>query len=101
MKKLIIRSEALGAVVAPRPVVKRRMAQEMREHCKQMMRQFIEGSETTADGATGPEAMPPRCASTSSRWPRDTSSGGAGRDGLSVRQPRAAMRSQPPGRIPG
>jgi hypothetical protein len=49
---------ALGAVVALRPVVKRRMVRKMR--CKQMMGQLIGGSETTADAAMGPEAMPPK-----------------------------------------
>ena len=60
MKKLILPSVALGALLALRPVAKRRMVQKMRGHCKQMTRQFIRGSETTADGATGPEAMPPK-----------------------------------------
>ena len=60
MKKLMMPPVALGAVLALRPVVKRSMVQKMREHCKQMMRQFIRGSETTAHGATGPEAMPPK-----------------------------------------
>lgn len=58
MKKLVIGLVAFGAVVGLRPVVKRRMLQKMREHCRQMMGQFIGGSETTADGAVGPVAMP-------------------------------------------
>ena len=37
MKKLIIGVLAVGAALALRPVVKRRMVQKMREHCKQMM----------------------------------------------------------------
>jgi hypothetical protein len=36
MKKLILGLVAIGAVIALRPVVKRRMVQKMGEHCKQM-----------------------------------------------------------------
>jgi hypothetical protein len=36
MKKLIVGVVAVGAVIALRPVLKRRMVQTMREHCKQM-----------------------------------------------------------------
>ena len=36
MKKLIVGAVAVGAVVALRPVVKRRMLEKMREHCGQM-----------------------------------------------------------------
>jgi truncated hemoglobin YjbI len=57
MKKLIVAFVAAGTVVALRPVVKRRMVQKMREHCKQMMGQFEGGSETTSHEAMGPEAM--------------------------------------------
>ena len=57
MKKLFIGSLAIGAVMALRPVVKRRMVQKMRDHCKQMMSQFAGSSETTRHEATGPEAM--------------------------------------------
>jgi len=52
MKKAIIGVVSVGAVMALLPVVKRRMGQKMREHCKQMMAQFAGRSETT-----GPEAM--------------------------------------------
>ena len=58
MKKLIIGVLAVGAALALRPVVKRRMVQKMREHCKQMMSQFAGSSETTAHETMGPEAMP-------------------------------------------
>jgi len=37
MKKVIVGLAAAGAVVALRPVLKRRMVQKMREHCDQMM----------------------------------------------------------------
>ena len=36
MKKLLVGAAAVGAVVALRPVVKRRVLQKMREHCGQM-----------------------------------------------------------------
>jgi len=36
MKKLIVGVAAVGAVMALRPVLKRRMVQKMREHCTQM-----------------------------------------------------------------
>jgi hypothetical protein len=45
MKKLIVGLAAVGAVIALRPVVKRRMVQKMREHCKQMMGQFQDRGE--------------------------------------------------------
>jgi hypothetical protein len=64
MKKLIVGLAAVGAVVALRPVVKRRMVQKMREHCgqmaehcKQMMGQFAAGGDTTGNEPIGPEAM--------------------------------------------
>ena len=57
MKKLIIGLVAFGAVVALRPVLKRRMVQKMREHCKQMMGQFAAGCGTTGNEPIGPEAM--------------------------------------------
>ena len=64
MKKLIVGAAAVGAVVALRPVVKRRMLQKMREHCgqmaehcKQMMGQSESRSETTGQEAMDPEAM--------------------------------------------
>ena len=64
MKKLIVGVAAVGAVVALRPVVKRRMLQKMHEHCsqmaehcKQMMGQSASRSETTGHEAMDPEAM--------------------------------------------
>ena len=57
MKKATIGLAALAAAVALRPIVKRRMVQKMREHCKQMMSEFAGGSETTSHGV-GPKAMP-------------------------------------------
>lgn len=57
MKKLIVGLVAVGAVMALRPAVKRRMVQKMQQHCKQMMSQFAGSSETTRHEATGPEAM--------------------------------------------
>ena len=53
MKKLIVGALVLGAVMALRPAVKRRMVEKMSAHCKQMMAQFAAGDE-----ATGQEAMP-------------------------------------------
>jgi uncharacterized membrane protein YccC len=40
MKKVIVGLAAAGAVIALRPVLKRRMVQKMRDHCEQMMAQF-------------------------------------------------------------
>lgn len=64
MKKLIVGVAAAGAVVALRPVVKRRMLETMREHCgqmaehcKQMMRQPASRSEATGREAMDPETM--------------------------------------------
>ena len=64
MKKLIVGVAAVGAVVALRPVVKRRMLEKMREHCggmaehcKQMMGQSASRSETTGHEAMDPKAM--------------------------------------------
>jgi hypothetical protein len=82
---------ALGAVVALRPVVKRRMVRKMR--CKQMMGQLIGGSETTADAAMRPEAMPPKMREHCKRWPRSTSSGGSRRDGLAVVPEELSIRA--------
>jgi uncharacterized protein YjeT (DUF2065 family) len=45
MKKPIVGLVAVGVVVALRPLVKRRMAEKMREHCDQMMRQCAGGHE--------------------------------------------------------
>ena len=61
MKKLIVGLAAVGAVIALRPVVKRRMVQKMREHCKQMAAHCKEmmGAQRGGPGdATGEEAMP-------------------------------------------
>jgi hypothetical protein len=57
MKKLIVGLLAVGAVLALRPVVKRRVVQRMREHCKQMMSEFAGGSEATGCEAAGRGAM--------------------------------------------
>lgn len=56
MKKLIIGLLAVGAAMALRPVVKRRVVQTMQQRCKQMMAQFAGRRETTGD-EPGPEAM--------------------------------------------
>ena len=53
MKKLVVGAAAVGAVVALRPVVKRRMLETMREHCGQSACR----SETTGHEAMDPEAM--------------------------------------------
>ena len=64
MKKLIVGVAAVGAVVALRPAVKRRMLQKMHEHCgqmaahcEQMMGQSAGRSETSGHEAMDPEAM--------------------------------------------
>ena len=53
MRKVILGLAAAGAVVALRPVVKRRMVQKMREHCERMWRHSRGHGE-----AMGREAMP-------------------------------------------
>ena len=60
MKKLILGLVAVGALIALRPVVKRRMVQKMSEHCKQMATHCKEmmGAQRGGRGeATGREAM--------------------------------------------
>ena len=42
MKKAVIGLAAVGAVIALRPFVKRRMVRKMREHCRQMAAQCKE-----------------------------------------------------------
>ena len=57
MKKAIVGLAAVAAVVALRPLIKRRMLQKMRDHCEQMMSQCTASSEATGHEAMGPEAM--------------------------------------------
>ena len=57
MKKLILGLAAVGALVALRPVVKRRVVQKKREHCKQMAAHCKEMMGGHGE-ATGREAMP-------------------------------------------
>ena len=54
MKKPIVAIVAVGAVVALRPVVKRRILEVMREHCAEMATRFAGGSEATGQQAMGP-----------------------------------------------
>ena len=61
MKKLILGLVAVGALIALRPVVKRRMVRKMREHCSQMAAHCKEmmGAQGGGRGeATGRGAMP-------------------------------------------
>ena len=55
MKKLVFGVAAVGIVMALRPVVKRRVVQKLRDHCKQMAahcKEMMEGrGETTGDEA--------------------------------------------------
>jgi hypothetical protein len=56
MKKLIVGVVAVGAVLALRPVVKRRIVQKMHEHCKQMAakcKQMMAARSTDHEEATG------------------------------------------------
>ena len=55
-KKLIIGLVAVGAVMALRPLVKR-MMQEMRDQCEQMMGQFAARTETTGQATRSADAM--------------------------------------------
>lgn len=56
MKKLIVGFAAISVVIALRPLVKRRVSQKMRDHCKQMTthcKEMLEGrGETTGHEAT-------------------------------------------------
>lgn len=56
MKKLIVGFAAVGVVMALRPVVKRRVAQKMKAHCKQMAAHCQEMMGAHG-GDTGREAM--------------------------------------------
>jgi hypothetical protein len=59
MKKLIVGVAAVGAVVAIRPVVKRRMLEKMREHCGRMAEDCkqVMGRSASRSETTGHEAM--------------------------------------------
>lgn len=46
MRKLIVGFVGVGAVLALRPLVKRRIVRKMPEHCRQMMGQFSAMRET-------------------------------------------------------
>ena len=61
MKKLIVGVAAVGAVMALRPVLKRRMVQKMREHCTQMAGKCKEmiGAQPRGRGQAG--GMPEHC----------------------------------------
>ena len=59
MKKLIIGLAALGVVLAVRPLVKRKAAQKMREHCKQMAAKCKEMM--AQSGAGDAAGMPEHC----------------------------------------
>ena len=61
MKKAIIGLAAVGAVIGLRPVVKRRIAHKMREHCQQMAakcEQMMAGQSGDRGEAAG---MPEHC----------------------------------------
>lgn len=61
MKKLIVGLVAVGAVLALRPVLKRRMVQTMREHCQQMAgkcKEMMAGRSAEREGSSG---MPEHC----------------------------------------
>jgi hypothetical protein len=60
MKKVIVGLAAAGAVVALRPVLKRRMVQKMRDHCGQMMAQF-QGRGEAMDRETMAHKMREHC----------------------------------------
>lgn len=67
MKKALIGLVALGAVIALRPLVKRRMVEKMRDHCQQMVAHCQEMMAGAAGGrakAAGRE-MPEPCEQTS------------------------------------
>jgi hypothetical protein len=60
MKKLILGLAAVGAVLALRPVIKRRMVQEMSAHCRQMAarcKQMMGDHEETSDRETMHQKM--------------------------------------------
>ena len=61
MKKLIVGVLAVGAVIALRPVLQRRLVQKMREHCTQMAGKCKEimGAQPGAHGEA--REMPEHC----------------------------------------
>ena len=61
MKKAIVGVTAVAAVIALRPVLKRRMLRTMRAHCEQMMREFANGGEATDQQPVSTEAMRRHC----------------------------------------
>ena len=61
MKKALIGFTAVGALIALRPVLKRRIVQKMQEHCQQMAakcKQMMAGPPTERGEAAG---MPEHC----------------------------------------
>jgi hypothetical protein len=61
MKKAIFGLAAVGAVIALRPVLKRRVVQKMQEHCRQMAvkcQEMMGGSSTETGEA---RALPEHC----------------------------------------
>ena len=64
MKKLILGLAAVGAVLALRPVIKRRMVQEMSAHCRQMAarcKQMMGDHEETSDREIMRQKMREHC----------------------------------------
>ena len=64
MKKLIVGFAAVGVVMALRPLVKRRVVQKMREHCKQMAahcKEMMEGRSGMPDREATAHMMREHC----------------------------------------
>ena len=64
MKKLILGLAAVGAVLAARPVIERRMVQKMSAHCKQMAarcKEMMGDHEEASDRETLHPTMRERC----------------------------------------
>ena len=67
MKKLIVGVAAVGVVMALRPLVKRRVIQKMRDHCKQMAahcKEMMEGRSETTGREARAQKMREHCGET-------------------------------------
>ena len=76
MKKAIIGFTAVGALIALRPVLKRRIVQKMQEHCQQMAakcRQMMAGPSAERGEAA---AMPEHCGQMAAQFRGDKETAG-------------------------
>jgi hypothetical protein len=89
MKKLIIGLVAIGVVLAVRPLVKRKAAQKMREHCSQMV---AKRKEKMAQFGGGEEAgMPEHCTEMATKGKEKMAQFGAGQEAPESEQPEPTV----------